>query len=82
MWTADLHIQQGALHLNHYQILFMCSAVLFALPHAIRSKLRHGKEVPSAEVIAFVTRPLRTMLGSMAAIGTTTTRSEENEGIK
>ena len=67
-WFGDFEIHQGALHLNAYHLLFICSALLFTLPHAIRTRLRQGKEVPSAKMIAFITRPLRTMLGSMATL--------------
>ena len=67
-WTETLELHQGAFTLGPYQVLFLMSALLLCVPHMIRTRLRRGDETPSAEIIAFVTRPLRMVLGTVATV--------------
>ena len=66
-WATFLDVHQGALTLNAYHVSFMVSALPFLIPQTVRGGLRTGREVTSAELIAFITRPLRLMLGAMVA---------------
>ncbi len=81
-------IRMGSVTVTEYHILFSVSGLLFLLPHFLRRRLRHGTEAPSAEVIAFVTRPLRMMLGNIFAVvprtldsGTDTSEDDQQERL-
>jgi len=78
-WGADLRASSGALDLNAYHILFIASAILLCVPHAIRRKLRKGDEIPTAQVVMFITRPLRLMMGGIAAVVRGNREMEGNE---
>jgi len=78
-WLEDVVISQGALSLNAYQLVFLLSGLLFAVPHAVRGRLRHGKEISSAEVITFILRPVRMTLGVLAAAANTARHSDDDE---
>ena len=64
----DFFFISGAMHLNNYHLLFIITAVLFVIPHLLRKKMRSKKETPTTEVLAIVTRPLRSVFGSLIRI--------------
>lgn len=66
--TKDLNFGIAAKRLSNYHILFIISAMLFILPHLMRRKLKLHKDRPTTELIAFVTRPLRTRFGPFIRI--------------
>lgn len=56
--------EHGAITLhNQYHLLFVMSAAMFLIPNALRRSLRVKPELPTSEVLANMTRPLRTMMG-------------------
>ncbi len=66
--TENVTFSSGALRLNNYYILFITVGTLFTVPHILRRKLRHVKEKPTSEVVAFVMRPLRNVFGPFRRI--------------
>ena len=71
--------EHGAVRLDdHYQLLFLISAVLFLVPNALRRYLRVKPELPTSEVLANMTRPLRTMMGMLQFGGRMVPDPDEN----
>jgi len=56
------------LPLGNYQILFIISAVLFALPHMLTKGLKQRKDTPTLHVLAIATRPLLRTMGPFLAL--------------
>lgn len=67
-WGESVSITLGSLELSIYHLLFMISGAMFVFPHLLRVKLREASDYSSTEVIAFITRPLRMMLGTIAVL--------------
>ena len=67
--------------LSAYQVLFMVSGALFLFPFLIRAKLREASDYSSAEVVSFITRPLRVMLGTIAVLPEPGTKDEKSEKL-
>jgi len=61
--TKNYSFDSGALSLNNYHIMFIISAVLFAVPHSLRRGLKLKKETPTTQVLAVVMRPIRNIFG-------------------
>ena len=66
--TKSLSFSSGAITVNNYHILFIFTACLFTIPHALRKKLRLKKETPTVQVLTIVARPIRNSLGPFLSI--------------
>jgi MFS family permease len=64
LWLLkDVKLKSGALDMNNYHIFFVINALIFIIPHMMRRGLRAEKELPTTQVIAMVTRPIRYIMG-------------------
>ncbi|MFH1616777.1 MAG: MFS transporter [Planctomycetota bacterium] len=70
----NYRLESGGLNLNNYQILFILSAALFVVPHNLRRGLKLKKELPTTQVLAVVTRPLRGVVGPFIRFGRTASK--------
>jgi len=66
--TESLSLHSGAVTLNNYCLLFIFTACIFLVPHALRKKLRMKKETPTLEVLTIIARPIRNIIGPFLSI--------------
>jgi len=76
--SRGVSIGAGPGGFNNYDLLFIIAALLFIVPHRLRTKLQVEHEKPTMQVIAIVTRPLRNIFGPFLGINTSRETNEDN----
>jgi hypothetical protein len=62
-FTGGYTFTSGAIHLNHYYLLFVISAFLFLIPFSLRHRVKVGDETPTSQVLAYMSRPIANVFG-------------------